>query len=49
MGKTLSLVKLDSYQMFCPANPHVCVLQYDEEGEEADDEVRLLMNENVWF
>lgn len=22
-------------------NLHVCVLQYDEEGEEADDEVRL--------
>lgn len=26
---------------FNQANPRVCVPQYDEEGEEADDEVRL--------
>lgn len=29
--------------MYFLANPHVCVLQYEEEGEEADDEVRLFM------
>ena len=41
LGKTFSHIELESNQIF-RANLHVCVLQYDEEGEEADDEVRLL-------
>lgn len=34
--------------MYFLANARVCVSQYDEEGEEADDEVRLRATAHVW-
>lgn len=33
--------KLEAIFLF--SNSHICVSQYDEEGEEADDEVRALL------